>query len=414
MEIFRRLGLAKAIRAIGLPDDYPNDVCLRTTMTGIELARTKIPCRNERYTAKDGPDGWWPTPEPPHRVNQIFLEPLLSAHAAAQSGLRILDRVRLEEFVQKEAGVVATVRDLGCDETFSIACDYLVGCDGGKSTIRKRIGAKLEGAPIIQRVQSTYLRAPGLLSILPGTPAWLYQLRNPRRCGTVFAIDGRETWIVHNFLDEDEDTETIDRNWAIRTILGVDRDFRYEVISKEDWVGRRLVADRFCDRRVFLCGDAAHIWIPYAGYGMNAGIADAADLSWMLAATLRGWGSPAMLDAYEAERHDPLPSKCRISPLTLRLEVPKGAVTLPQRSKWQGPPAMLSARLSAGKPAISTSNNIAAAGSTSAIFTIARRSSLMTARHNRLTRRTTSHLRPCLVAARPICGCTETVRSMTR
>jgi 2-polyprenyl-6-methoxyphenol hydroxylase-like FAD-dependent oxidoreductase len=302
MEIFRRLGLAKAIRAIGLPDDYPNDVCLRTTMTGIELARTKIPRRNERFTAKDGPDGWWPTPEPPHRVNQIFFEPLLSAHAAAQPGLRILNRIRLEEFVQKEAGVVATVRDLGCDEMFSIACDYLIGCDGGKSTIRKRIGAKLEGAPVIQRVQSTYLRAPGLLSILPGTPAWLYQLRNPRRCGTVFAIDGRETWIVHNFLDEDEDTESIDRDWAIRTILGVDRDFRYEVISKEDWVGRRLVADRFRDRRVFLCGDAAHIWIPYAGYGMNAGIADAADLSWMLAATLRGWASPAMLDAYEAER----------------------------------------------------------------------------------------------------------------
>ena len=74
------------------------------------------------------------------------------------------------------------------------------------------------------------------------------------------------------------------------------------MISKEDWIGRRLVADRFCDRRVFICGDAAHLWIPHAGYGMNAGIADAANLSWMLAATLNRWAPPAMLEAYGPER----------------------------------------------------------------------------------------------------------------
>src|SRR5262249_1112850 len=94
-----------------------------------------------------------------------------------------------------------------------------------------------------------------------------------------------------------------DRDWAIHTILGVGPDFRYEVISNEDWVGRRLVADRFRDRRVFICGDAAHLWIPYAGYGMNAGIADATDLPWLIAATLTGCAAPGILDAYEAERH---------------------------------------------------------------------------------------------------------------
>jgi hypothetical protein len=69
-----------------------------------------------------------------------------------------------------------------------------------------------------------------------------------------------------------------------------------------DWYGRRLVADRFRNGRVFICGDAAHIWIPMAGYGMNAGIADAMNLSWQLAATLQGWGGPRLLDAYESER----------------------------------------------------------------------------------------------------------------
>jgi hypothetical protein len=94
----------------------------------------------------------------------------------------------------------------------------------------------------------------------------------------------------------------VDRDWAIRTILGVGPDFRYEIITKEDWVGRRLVADKFRDRRVFICGDASHLWIPMAGYGMNAGIADAMNLSWLLAARLQGWAGERALEAYEAER----------------------------------------------------------------------------------------------------------------
>jgi 2-polyprenyl-6-methoxyphenol hydroxylase-like FAD-dependent oxidoreductase len=64
MEVFRRLGLARTLREAGLPADYPNDVASRTTATGIELARIGIPSRSERHGVTDGPDGWWPTPEP--------------------------------------------------------------------------------------------------------------------------------------------------------------------------------------------------------------------------------------------------------------------------------------------------------------------------------------------------------------
>ena len=304
MEHFRRLGVAASLRAAGLPEDYPNDVVFRTAMTGTELTRIPIPCRKDRYTAKQGPDTDWATPEPPHRINQIFLEPLLLHHAVAQKGLALLNRTQVTDLAQDEVGVTVTLLDLDAQESRTLRVRYVAGCDGGSSSIRKKIGAKLEGTEVIQRVQSTYIRAPELASLLPGKPAWCYYAVNTRRCGTAFAIDGHETWLVHNHLHPHEpEFDSVDRDASIRHILGVDANFKYDIITKEDWVGRRLLSNRFRDRRVFLAGDAAHLWVPYAGYGMNAGIADAINLAWLLDAAVKGWGGEAILDAYEAERH---------------------------------------------------------------------------------------------------------------
>jgi len=303
MEIFRRLGVAAALRATGLPADYPNDVAYRTRFTGDELSRIPIPARQDRYTASDGPDTWWPTPEPPHRINQIYLEPVLFAHAEATPGLRILNRVRIDEFTQDADGVTAHGTRLDGGARVRIRCQYLVGCDGGRSGVRKQIGARLSGTAEVGRVQSTFLCAPALLGLARHDRAWATFSINPQRSGNVYAIDGHETWLVHNYLRSDEpDFDSVDRDWAIRQILGVGPQFEYEVISREDWIGRRLVADRLRDGRVFICGDAAHLWIPMAGYGMNAGIADAMNLSWQLAAHVQGWAPAAILDAYQAER----------------------------------------------------------------------------------------------------------------
>ena len=157
MEIFRRLGVSSKVRAAGLPADYPNDVAYRTTFTGRELARIPIPCRRDRFTATGGPDTGWPTPEPPHRINQIFLEPILAEHAASMPGLSIFNRTKIEDFVVTEGGVEAVARDLDTGRTFKISSRFLAGCDGGRSLVRHKIGAMFEGDAIIQRVQSTYI-----------------------------------------------------------------------------------------------------------------------------------------------------------------------------------------------------------------------------------------------------------------
>jgi hypothetical protein len=303
MEQFRRLGVAQIVRDSGLAADYPNDVVFRTRMTGEELTRIPIPCREDRYTETQGPDAWWPTSEPPHRINQIYLEPILLHHTASLANVTLLNRTQVTHFTQNDDGVQAELLNLDDQSIRHVHARFMVGCDGGSSNVRKQMGAQLEGTAVIQRVQSTYIRAPQLRSLLPGKPAWCYYSVNPDRCGTVFAIDGQETWLVHNHLNPDEpDFDSVDRDASIRHILGVDQAFEYSVISKEDWVGRRLVANRFRDRHVFIAGDAAHLWVPYAGYGMNAGIADAVHLAWLLAARVQGWGAPSILDAYEAER----------------------------------------------------------------------------------------------------------------
>jgi 2-polyprenyl-6-methoxyphenol hydroxylase-like FAD-dependent oxidoreductase len=303
MEIFRRLGIADKVRNAGLPADYPHDISYRTSFTGRELTRIEIPCRRDRFTRKDGPDCNWPTPEPPHRINQIFLEPILFEHAAAQPRIRIVNRTSAEDVVVEDTSARASLRDLDTGAVWRVDCRFLIGCDGARSVVRKAIGAELSGDAVIQRVQSTFIRAPDLIGRQLHERAWGTGAINPRRSGMVYAIDGSERWLVHNYLKPDEgDFEQVDRDGCLRTILGVDANFKYEVISKEDWYGRRLVANTFRDRSAFIVGDAAHIWVPYAGYGMNAGIADAMNLSWLLAAHLNGWAPESILDAYEAER----------------------------------------------------------------------------------------------------------------
>ena len=303
MEIFRRLGISKAIRQAGLPDDYPNDVAYKTRFLGQELSRIKIPNRLERYTSKEGPDTGWLTPEPPHRINQIYLEPILFQEAEKLRNISILNRTQALDFIENSNNCEVHAVNLDTQEQIKIHADFVIGCDGGRSMVRKKICTQLSGVGELGKVQSTCIRAPKLLQKLDQAPAWATFSVNPDRSGNVYAIDGKEIWLIHNYLNDGEnDFSTVDRDQSIRHILGVDEQFEYEFLSKEDWVARRLVADQFRKGRAFICGDAAHLWVPMAGYGMNAGIADAMNLSWTLAAYINGWAGEKILDIYQIER----------------------------------------------------------------------------------------------------------------
>ena len=145
MEVFRRLGVASKLRNAGLPEDYPHDAAYRTSFTGRELSRIRIPCRRDRFTDMTGADSHWPTPELPHRINQTFLEPILFAHVAATPGVTILDETEIAGFEEREGLIDVTIRGLATGLEQRIVAKFLVGCDGGRSFVRRGIGAKLEG-----------------------------------------------------------------------------------------------------------------------------------------------------------------------------------------------------------------------------------------------------------------------------
>ncbi len=116
MEVFRRLGIARKIRETGLPPEFRNDVVCCVSATGTELSRISLPSRAGRLRGEKGDDGWFPTAEWPHRINQIYLEPVLFECAKAHPRIRILNRTEFEELSQDDGGVTGIARNLESGE----------------------------------------------------------------------------------------------------------------------------------------------------------------------------------------------------------------------------------------------------------------------------------------------------------
>jgi len=302
MEIFRRLGMADDVRQQGLPDDFPNDGVYATRYNGFEITRFAMPSRNQRFNDNGYVDGNLPSRERAARVSQMFLAPVMAEHVRRYPGIQVLEGTRFDALDEDESGVTVHARALSSGEPFSVRCRYLVGADGPASSVRKALGVRLEGVDNLVQCRSIMFRAPTLLHLSAYPTAWMHWFFVRGNWSSLIAIDGRELWLIHHFVPPGVNPESVDIDRATRDVLGVGDDFHYEVVSQEDWTGRRLIADRFQRGRCFMVGDAIHQWVPYGGYGMNAGIADADNLGWKLDAVLKGWAPAALLDTYELER----------------------------------------------------------------------------------------------------------------
>lgn len=338
METFRRFGVADAVRAEGLPDAYPTDTVYAATLGGPEYTRIRMPSRAER-TQRGFHDDDWLTPEFMVRESQLYLEPVLRRRMLSEPKVRFLPRTEFVSFEQDAEGVTVTIRDVDSGREQTLRARYLVGCDGGASPVRKATGAKLTGDAVIAKTRTTLIRSAAVRALFgKRRPAWMTWVANHKARGNVVAINGTDLWLVHRSVPISAEFDSLPFDQSIRDVLGVGADFPFEVVSHQDWIGRRLVADRLRNERVFLAGDAAHLWIPMAGYGMNAGIADGVSISWLLASVLNGWADPAIIDAYEAERH---PITEQVSRFAMASAVQNAQVMsqrgIPTALSWRGP-----------------------------------------------------------------------------
>lgn len=299
MELLRRLGCADAVRRAGLPADHNTDVVYMTRLAGVELVRY------ERSTPADvfagtqhGVAANWPTAEPQHFISQLFLEPVLRDAAEATWGVQVRQGWELVGFTQDDDAVIAQIREVDTAETRTVRCRFLVGADGGSSMVRHAIDSHLEGIAHLTDMCSWYIRAPRISELAESMPGWM--LRSFAGRAILVAIDGADGWLVHVNVPEGEDPATWNPEAAMFEAVG--ESFDYEILDESRWVARAMVVDKWRDGRVFLAGDAAHLWVPMGGFGMNAGIADATALSWRLAAMLQGWGGDVLADSYGAER----------------------------------------------------------------------------------------------------------------
>ena len=302
MEIFRRMGAADLIRAQGLPDDFPNDGVYATRFTGRELTRFRMPARRDRFDDAGYDDGNLPSRERAARVSQLYLTPTLAQFATGFARLRVLHSTRFVAFSQRAEGVEVQAVPVAGGAPLTVRCRYLVGADGARSDVRRALGIRLLGEDNIVHARSRLFRAPDLLARCAYPRAWMNWFYVDGKWSSMVAIDGRELWLIHHFVPPGATADSLDLDAEMRAVLGVGADFRYETIAQEDWTGRRLIAERFRAGRCFIVGDAVHQWVPYGGYGMNAGVTDAANLAWMLDAVLSGWAPESLLDAHEAER----------------------------------------------------------------------------------------------------------------
>ena len=310
MEHFRRLGFAHEIRALGLPPDFPTDVAYFTRFAHHELARFKLPSSREASERVEQLSGSWSAAELPHRVSQKFVEQVLRRHADALPGIAVHYGWRLARFIETANGIEAELERVTDGRTHTVRAAYLVGADGPRSTVRQAIGIGYagEGGAVRDffggRMFAIYLRAPKFYRVVPHPPAWMNVTFNCDRRAFMAAVDGKGEFAFHTQLraHEVESEITTDRALAMfQAAVGARIDA--EILSCGTWIaGYALVADRFQRGRVFIAGDAAHLFTPAGGLGYNTAIEDAVNLGWKLAAVLRGEAGPSLLASYEAER----------------------------------------------------------------------------------------------------------------
>jgi len=303
LELFREAGIEPAVRAQSAREFLPDgQVVAVESLKGRQLAAfianlnegvaDVSPCRRLFLT-------------------QPGLEPILRRRAE-DGGACVMMGHELSDVVQREAGVLATVKNVETGEEQQIAAKYLIGAEGGHSRLREQLGIAMDGRGIFSRSLTIYFRAD-LSPYLTGRNLSIIYVVNPTFSG-FFRLDknSQRGFFAVNVLGNAMNGENIQTDTSVdvsedrlvelvRIAAGVP-DLEVEIEGSARWRCTADLAQRYRDGRIFLAGDAAHLMPPTGGFGGNTGVHDAHNLAWKLAMVLKGAAGPALLDTYEMER----------------------------------------------------------------------------------------------------------------
>jgi 2-polyprenyl-6-methoxyphenol hydroxylase-like FAD-dependent oxidoreductase len=309
MEHYRRLGFAHDLRKLGLPAAHSGDVAYFTRFNTYEMARLRMPSAAEKAHAVATAGKLDQFPEPLLRANQMYVEAFLLEEARRRERITLRFGWEMTDFAQDADGVTLNAQAVDGNGNERWRAGYLIGCDGGRSFVRRGLGIRYAGEETLQqayfggRMFASYLRAPSLYrDVLKDRACFQHWAINPNIRTTIIALNGEDEflfWMRPKDPEAEPEDDVVRR--AVAACCGMD--VPVTPIAHAPWTaGVALVAERFADRRVLLAGDAVHLFTPTGGFGMNTGIDDAANLAWKLAAVLQGWGGPRLLETYEAER----------------------------------------------------------------------------------------------------------------
>ncbi len=304
MEYYRRWGIDDAITRAGIPPSLPAEYLWVTTLHGREIHRVSLPPFDELVLSRGSGDyaedeHLW-SPYLKTITGQDEVESVLLDFVRTRPELDVRFGWRLVGFEETVDSMLCRVEQTSTGRTQTIDAAYLVGCDGGRSTVRRQLGIGLEGRSDLASFVSVYFHAPDMINHHRfGHGNIFFPLHRDHR-GFLLTWDDDRTYTYHLVLDRDQEWTSIDPIEAIRSVVGAD--FDIEIRSIQPWTAHALVAKAYRRGRAFLAGDAAHLFSPTGGFGMNTGVSDAIDLAWKLEATLAGWAGPGLLDSYDGER----------------------------------------------------------------------------------------------------------------
>lgn len=310
MTLLADLGLADDVRqAAELPVEYSQDVIFATSLTGYELRRFHgaFQLQTGRYELQ---------PECGQQIPQPVVEEVLRAAAARSPLITYVTGVRATGTdLTDPASPVLEVEPLAtpsvpgilatpAEARTRICAKWLIGADGGSSTVRKSPGIRFQGTTAPRPNFNVVFHSDRLREQVALDPAvqWWIIGEHP---GMIGELDRRGTWwtILQGCEPIEDRAELVA---TLRSMAGVGEDVDIDILATDGWTARMLLADSYgyaeSGGRTLLIGDAAHLNPPWGGHGFNTCLSDAANLAWKIAAVEEGWASDSLISTYEEER----------------------------------------------------------------------------------------------------------------